>query len=104
MRVNTIRNYSAGVIAPKNLKVTKTRQELPVQTLNHDTVSFKSRASVGVGLGALFGSGLLATMTLFTGGVAAPAAFGVYSAVFGTTGGLLGNALDKTADRRTEYE
>lgn len=104
MRVDTIRNYSTGVFAPKNLKNVKSRHEVPAQMLCHDTVSFKSRASAGVGIGALFGALTLGAISFVSGGLAAPVAFGVYSAAFGTAGGMVGKALDKTADKRIEYE
>jgi len=104
MRVDTIRNYSLGGITPKNLKTVKTRHEVPVQSLCHDSVSFKSRASAGVGLGALFGVGALGVISALSGGLATPVAYGIYAATFGAAGGMTGNALDKTDDRRIEYE
>ena len=104
MRVNTIRNYSAGVIAPKNLKPMNVKREVPTPTLCHDTVSFKSRASAGVGLGALLGVGTLGVISLLSGGLAAPVAYGVYAAAFGAAGGMTGGALDKTADKRIDYQ
>jgi hypothetical protein len=104
MRVDTIRNYSAGGIAPKNLKIAKKRHEAPIQALCHDSVSFKSRASAGVGIGALFGVGALGIISALSGGLATPVAYGVYAATFGAAGGMTGNALDKTDDRRIEYD
>ena len=67
-----------------------------------DTVSFKNCAVLkGAGWGAAVGLGGLALLSFISGGLAAPAAFGVYAAMGGTVGSLLGdiNESDKAINQ-----
>ncbi len=60
-----------------------------------DTVSFKNKTIKGAGVGALAGIAALGAISLLSGGLATPLAFGMYAAASGTAGGMLGNVLDK---------
>lgn len=97
MKIYAIRN---GVMVNPSLKTKKTQCRQTAPTLyadepKADTVSFKSKAVKGAGIGALVGVAALGAISLLSGGLATPLAFGMYAAASGTAGGMLGNALDK---------
>ncbi len=60
-----------------------------------DSVSFKSKAVKGAGIGALLGVGALGLISVLSGGLATPLAFGAYAATYGAIGGAAGNILDQ---------
>ena len=57
------------------------------------SIAFKSAKVKGFGIGALLGA---ITVTLLSGGAAAPAVIAGYSLFTGTAAGALGHAVDKT--------
>lgn len=59
------------------------------------SVSFKSATAKCFGLGAFLGA---VTVTLLSGGAAAPAVIAAYSALTGTASATIGHAIDKTKD------
>ncbi len=94
MRISAIRNYESAYAVSKMNKNQNAKSVMRTHdtTTKPDTVAFKAHETAkGVGIGALIG---VAGLTLLTGGAAAPVAYGVYAAVMGTAGGLLGTAIE----------
>ena len=59
-------------------------------------VSFKSAKAKGFGLGAFLGA---ITVTILSGGAAAPAVIAGYSAFTGAAAAAIGHAIDETKDK-----
>jgi len=93
MRIYAIRNCEPNCSAPQKNRVIR------YQTIDNepktDTVSFKSKALKGTGIGALFGLAAMGTISALSGGLAAPVAYAAYAGIFGTAGCKLGHALDQ---------
>lgn len=100
MKINAIQNNGL-VCSPRKMNK-RIGNQIPTNTngtLTTDTVSFQGKNAIkGAGIGAILGVGSLAAITLLSGGAAAPIAYLGYSALFGTAGGMLGNAIDKTKE------
>lgn len=106
MKVSAIANSAAcqpkhGV---KSLKNQCPRTNLLNDDGQGDSVSFKSFKAKGAGVGALFGIGGLALISALSGGLAAPIMYGVYAAIGGTTGGMVGSVLDEAVEKEKENE
>lgn len=96
MRVNAIQSSRVAYSAPKfkALQPTAKRKDMPLSNLSHDSVLLKSNTIKGAGIGTAFGLLAMAALSAVSGGVAAPIAYGLYAAAFGTAGGIAGKALD----------
>lgn len=104
MRISAIQ--TCGPCQPqKNLKLARPdyRRGLLDGEAPDDTVAFKGKKTVKGGLwGALTGVACLAAISLLSGGLAAPVAFGVYGATMGAAGGAVGHALDEMDEEEKE--
>ena len=104
MKVSAIMNY--GTCQPKC--ATKRagnhfqKTNLLIDDGQVDTVAFKGRVLKGVGIGAAVGVAGLGLISLLSGGLATPAAFALYAAMGGTTGGMFGDAANKIAKEEEE--
>ena len=97
MRVDAIRNYGHSFAVPKNTKPSSFKHA-PLSAIQHDTATFKQcYALKGAGLGAALGLASLGALSLFSGGMATPLAYGLYALAFGTAGGITGSAIDQDA-------
>lgn len=103
MRVSAIQN--CGTCQPqKNLKLAKNyNTRLLDGEAPKDTVAFKGKNAVKGGvIGGLFGVAGMAALSLLSGGMATPLAYGAYALLFGTQGAQLGNCIDE--DKKKEEE
>ncbi len=104
MKIYAIRNGETA----RPLRTTRTHQcrqtnlSLHADEPKADTVAFKSKTVKGAGIGAVLGVAALGAISLLSGGLATPLAFGVYAATTGTAGGMLGNVLDKIDEDEKE--
>lgn len=100
MKINAIQNNGL-VCSPKKMNK-KIGNQIPTNTngtIATDTVSFKGKGAIkGAGIGAIVGAGALTAISLLSGGLATPIAYLGYSALFGTAGGMIGNASDKAKE------
>ena len=100
MKINAIQNNRL-VCSPKKMNK-KIGNQIPTNTngtIATDTVSFKGKGAIkGAGIGAIVGAGALTAISLLSGGLATPIAYLGYSALFGTAGGMIGNASDKAKE------
>ena len=100
MKINAIQN-SRLVCSPRKMNK-KIGNQIPTNTngtVATDTVSFKGKGAIkGAGIGAIVGAGALTAISLLSGGLATPIAYLGYSALFGTAGGMLGNAAEKAKE------
>ena len=100
MKINAIQN-NRFVCSPKKMNK-KIGNQIPTNTngtIATDTVSFKGKGAIkGAGIGAIVGAGALTAISLLSGGLATPIAYLGYSALFGTAGGMIGNASDKAKE------
>ena len=103
MKIYSVQNCRMVNSASTNRSYHSLRKmnELPRNTLTHDTVTFQGNATKGAGLGALFGLCAMGALSAMSGGLATPLAYGLYAAAFGTAGGLAGKALDEAEAKKT---
>ena len=102
MRVYAIRNIGASYSAPKmNTRVQKTQSyaTLTEQPVSKE-VSFKNKTLTMGGVCALIGAGAAFVMS---GGMAAPVAIAIMGAATGTSGVILGRAIDKVEAENKSY-
>lgn len=106
MKINAIQNN--GVICSPRKMNKKISNQIPTNTngtVATDTVSFKGKGAIkGAGIGAIFGVGALSAITLLSGGLAAPAAYLAYGAIFGSLGGAVGKSVDKYNDEQKKFK
>ncbi len=106
MKINAIQSYGL-TCSPRKINK-KFRNEIPTnsnETLATDTVSFKGKGAVkGAGIGAVVGVGALAAITFLSGGIAAPAAYLAYGAIFGSLGGAVGKSVDKYNEEQKKFK
>ncbi len=105
MRIYAIQN---GGAVNSNLRIANRQCKTSSPNLHldepkTDTVAFKSKAVKGAGLGALIGVGALGLISVLSGGLAAPIAYGAYAATFGALGGAAGNVLDQVDEEESKY-
>ena len=106
MKVYAIRNY--GTVSPSAPKNKTGHKNYQTNLLNsepkQDSVSFKSKTLKGIGIGGIAGLVTMGALSVLTGGLATPLAFGVYAGAMGAAGGLVGNALDDIDRKEKESQ
>lgn len=104
MKITAIQN--CGTCHPqKNLKLAHPNYKTGLLDGDSpaDTVCFRGKNTVKGGFwGAVTGVACLAAISLLSGGLAAPAAFGLYGATMGAAGGAVGHALDQIEEEEKE--
>ena len=94
MRIDTIRN--SRICPPPTPKIKIKTSQFKTNAIPYDSVSFKSNAAKGAGIGAVCGLLAMGAISLLSGGLATPAAFGLYAAAGGAAGGFAGSAVDQS--------
>ena len=106
MRIDVIQcgRITSPAFPRKRLAISARAKEKASSPVMVSTVSFNGNNTVkGAGIGAIVGLAAMGAISALSGGLAAPIAYGVYAAAFGTAGGMAGKALDEVnKDRKKD--